>query len=208
MAKNWKSVESVADTSRIMNVTTQLLGFLTFDHLKTLELSLDGGNNLITTQRQERTQALIKAIHNAPPLERLVFRYPLLKIPDIENLHAGATRLKHLELEDVSMYTVPDEHYNVTYYPPNESLEAFSIRNTTVALEVIYDGEEREISSHEIILEIVRNWIYYIGTKYTRLQTFTLISNLLWCWGNITQDRDYLTTSLTSAVSKLKHLKS
>lgn len=57
-----------------------------------------------TTQRQERTQTLIQAIHNAPLLERLVFRYPILKIADMETLHAGATRLKNVEFLDPDIY--------------------------------------------------------------------------------------------------------
>lgn len=75
-----------------MSVSIQLLGLLTFDHLTSLELSCDYAAD--TNQRSERTRALIKAINNTPPLEKLVYTNAAVKIADMENLHAAATKLK------------------------------------------------------------------------------------------------------------------
>lgn len=83
MASNWKGVERIMnDTSNTMNVTIQVLGHLTFDHLVSLELSGDyerrpeAGRPL----RHERTRALVQFIHNAPALERLIIRYSAVRI--------------------------------------------------------------------------------------------------------------------------------
>lgn len=125
MAKNWRNVEHIVDSSsNIMKVTMRLLDFLTFDHLASLELSLTWKDRPTTHQRHERTQALMKVIHDAPSLEELVIRHLILKITDIKNLHVGATKLKHLEFRDVDMYT-KDLVENQTQYFPSEILESF-----------------------------------------------------------------------------------
>lgn len=129
-----------------------------------------------TNERKNRTQTLTQSIHNSPLLENLVFRYPLLKIGDVEILHAGATRLKNLKFMDVYIYTEGEEN-SVTYYP-NESIESFSFRNTRESLQLVHDGGAI-VSS----IQAVRNWIAYIGIRYPHLQNLDLILDLPWNGG-------------------------
>lgn len=57
----------------------------------------------ITVQLRENTRAFIQAIHNAPSLEELYLDYAAIKISDIKDLHARATKLKRLEFEEVEI---------------------------------------------------------------------------------------------------------
>lgn len=73
---------------------------LVFDHLNTLEISCVREEGDTTNRRHKRTQALIKVIHNAPSLKKLILRYSAIQIADLERLHAAATKLKYLEFDD------------------------------------------------------------------------------------------------------------
>lgn len=88
-----------------------------------MELSHKCDENHTTTQRRDRTQALIQAIHNAPSLEKLVFaNEAVVKIEDIESLHAAATRLKHLELISIYLCSDGNEADNQAHYHPVQNL--------------------------------------------------------------------------------------
>lgn len=83
-------------------LTIQLLEVVNFGHLTSLELHHKGHYSF--RRKHEWTQELIKLIHNAPSLMKLVLVRPEVKIADLENLHASATKLKHLEFTDVGMF--------------------------------------------------------------------------------------------------------
>lgn len=71
-------MERIVNSSHIIHLSLRLLSLLKFDNLTCLELyciyDANKGTTLIS-QRQERTQALIQDIYNAPSLEKLVLTY-------------------------------------------------------------------------------------------------------------------------------------
>lgn len=85
VASNWKGVERIVDSSNIMNVTFKLLGHLNFDHLRSLELGCDYLRRVDVKERNDKTQALIKVIHNPPALEKLVFKYSAVKLHTLKS---------------------------------------------------------------------------------------------------------------------------
>lgn len=96
--QNWNTIEKIKDSSNGY-LTIRLLQLLTFDHLYCMEVTLSGiGGHYV---RHRMTKALIAAIHNAPALEKLTVAVSKVDINDIEDLHARATRLKHLKFYNV-----------------------------------------------------------------------------------------------------------
>lgn len=70
--KTWNSVESIEDSSPIMNVTLRLLRSLAFDHLTSVDVTLICNRESTTSQRRERAELLIEGIRNVPLLEILI----------------------------------------------------------------------------------------------------------------------------------------
>lgn len=102
MAGNWNSIEKIADSST-GHLTIGLLQLLHFDHLGGMEVSFGRDDDIYV--HHSFTKAPISAIHNAPSLEKFTNAVSAVEIEDVEDLHARATQLKHLKLENV--YLVP-----------------------------------------------------------------------------------------------------
>lgn len=76
-----------------------------------------------THERQDKTVELIKAIQKAPPLEKL----RVTNAADLEDLHARATKLKHLQFANVDIYFY-GRLQSQAVYRPAESIELFSVQ--------------------------------------------------------------------------------
>lgn len=199
-ATNWRHVECIKDHSKFMNVTIPLLPHLTFEQLRSLEINCGATYIPNTTQRQERTQALIQTIHNAPLLERLVFRYPILKIADMETLHAGATRLKNVEFLDPDIYAGNAEN-QVSHYHPT-AVESFIIQNSAGSLELLHDERTDEVN--QTLADAIRKWISYIGLKYPQLVILCLKTMINYQEDLSVEDKDSITTCLATAIANMK----
>lgn len=127
---------------------------MTFDQLDSLEICIY--DRLELDERQNMTNTLIKAIPNAPSLTKLVLINPAVEIADVEDLHAGATNLKHLQFDHGHVYDNDEE--NQAFYHSTYRLTSFSL--TGVA--------------NGILGTTVEDWIPYIGSKYPQLRNLCL----------------------------------
>lgn len=117
----------------------------------------------------ERTQAFIQVIHSAPSLENLLLGCAMIKIADVENLHARSTKLKHLGFMNVDIYTNDVENQIVNH--PSDTLKSFSIKYISP---IQPPGAEEE---QQTIDGAIKNWISYIGRKYLQLRDLRLYLN-------------------------------
>lgn len=183
-------MESIVDySSNKMNLTTRILEHLIFDHLTRLGLCI---NKEWFSPRSNATKALFKATKNVPALEALKLTHALAKAVDLEVLHAGATKLKHLRFDQLSIFDddVEEEVEDQAelYYPPVESFKSFAINHVT---------------AYEAIGPEIRAWIVYIGHKYPQLQDLDIESR----WPMETEeDYERVVASLTRVVTNMKHL--
>lgn len=163
-----------------------MLKHLNFDNLSSLEIGYAFDIHPNINQRHERTQALIKLIHNAPLLEKLVLRYAAVDISDLENLHKEGTKLKHLEFDHVQMYDNDVE--NQRFYYSTDNLETFSVKHVAFS----------------ILGTTVQERILYIGSKYPQLKNLDLqLNHTLQV-----EEAEEIRRSLEIALRNLKHLKS
>lgn len=111
-------------------------------------------------QRHEWAHDLIQTLHHAPSLERLVIENAKVTVSDLEDLHARATKLKHLGLDHLDIDVGDVE--NLAVHHPAKSL---------VSLSMEYIKSLREDNDEGRPLDnAIRNWIIYIGKKYPNLQ--------------------------------------
>lgn len=165
MAKTWRKVESIA-----INVTITRLDCLKFDGLRSLELSNFSGFVSSTNLHAERAHALIKALRNAPSLEKPSFSDAALKIADLEELHATTTKLKQLKLMSIHIYTNGVVE-NQAPYQPAKGLESFLLEDVQPARP---REEERILERSQPLDGAARDWILYIGQKYPLLRKLHL----------------------------------
>lgn len=197
VAKRWRKVEYIMDVSSSINAIIQLLGCLKFDALRSLRLLIVGDAS--TNQRRERTEALIKAIHNAPSLETLSFSSATLKIADLEILQGSTTKLKQLELRDIQLYT-DDIVENQVPCQPAKCLEPL----TMAYIEPAQSREEgRILEGNQTLDDAIKHWVSYIGKKYPQLWKLHLASA-----GQYTQGKGLIAKSLAIGLKNMKHLRS
>lgn len=101
-AKDWNRVEKLVDTIA-GKVSIRMLELLTFERLRVLDVGWPS-EYFRGIQCYDMTKQLIQAIKNAPSLETLNVKNSVIKIADVEDLHARATKLKHLILNDVWIF--------------------------------------------------------------------------------------------------------
>lgn len=104
-------------------------------------------------------------------LEKLVLRYAAFTIADIENFHAAATKLKHLEFKNLAIYT-EDAAINQNHPYPTANLEYFSLTTDSAPIQQITHGGAA--SANTIFVDTIGAWILYIGMKYPYLQDLHL----------------------------------
>lgn len=137
-----------------MALTTRLLEYLTFARLNSLELKVtDKKAYPNINERRQRTQALIKTIHNVPSLEKLILSQAVVKVSDVERIHANATKLKHLGFDHVDI-DAACAACGVTgsgvIYQPVDSHQVLSLCDIRLAEEV-----------QRLLDNAIQNWIIY-----------------------------------------------
>lgn len=102
MVKYWKDLESIIDCSSRLDLPTHLLEATNCKQVTSIDVSFTGydQNN---GDKRERMRALIKNIHNAPLLEKVVFRDVSVRLADIEYIHNACPKLKLVKLNSVSI---------------------------------------------------------------------------------------------------------
>lgn len=121
----------------------------------------------------------------------------------MEDLHAIATRLKHLKLDDVSLRKeAAENNNNQVIYQPLENLESFSlIRDLWNPIQE--EGKEGTEEESEIAASItIRSGIKYIGMKYPQL--CDLNKDFI---GENVNEKDLKTTHLINCLKDKRHLK-
>lgn len=194
MAKDWKNLESIVDSTDMKNVTLRMHELKIFDYLTSLELSFIYARIPSTSKRLIRTQALVQAIHNAPSLETLKFNDAALKILDVESIHSKATMLKHLEVKLVDLYhnDVADE--NLSIYQSAKSLEVFCLKWIRAA------------ETDEILGGAIKHWPSYIGIKCPKLKKLFLTKGLSRNREDIIEEQESVARSLAGAFTNMQHL--
>lgn len=130
----------------------------------------------------------------------------LLKIADVELLHAATTRLKHLEFIDVDIYA-DDAVEDQVFYHPTNSLVAFSLQD----FRPTYPADEGGIVAEnvQILDNALANWIVYIGRKYPQLVDLGLNMDVSHhVEGGMVRHKELITGSLVTALRDMKCLKS
>lgn len=141
--RNWTKIETIIDHTYYLDLSTHLLGTATCEQLTSINISFKNYNSSEESAR-EKMKALISTIHNAPALEKVVFRHMAIRVADVENLHQGAPNLTTVELDNI--YTNREDTRALIVSNSAKKIKSFSILVLEIeerAEEMTEDEEER-----------------------------------------------------------------